>query len=114
MQKERKTRMNCSNCSGSLIAPVTCYVENNENLIEIGNCSLVISNLNEDDQSSDAQLVRAGVWKNEDCAMLYLTSQEFTVRLAKVNPEEESNLTQGWITEKGEVILKGLDDAIKA
>lgn len=57
-------------------------------------------------QNSDAQLVRAEVWKREDCGALKAVLDQETVILAKVNPDECIDVERGWITEKGEFVLR--------
>ncbi len=88
--------------------PVTCFVQDSEGtkLEEIEKAFLVFNPTDLGSDLSDAQLVRANIWKAEDCGMLYLESPSGSIALARINPEEQVDLTPGWITEKGEVIIR--------
>lgn len=89
--------------------PVHCFVEESTDgkLETIDNAFLVYAPIDIDtEDSSDAQLVRAGIWNREDCGTLHIESPNFSLPIARINPKEQVDLALGWITEKGEVIIR--------
>lgn len=89
------------------MVPVVCFMENESgNLEPIENAVLVYAPVDIVDETSDAQLVRAGTWNKADCGMLHLVSPYHSIQIARINPKEQVDLAIGWITEKGEVIIR--------
>jgi hypothetical protein len=86
---------------------VEAYIQNNDTLDHLGESILIINEIDENSDSPDAQLIRSGVWNKKECCTLSLKSDKYIVHLARVNPSEKVNLIAGWITEKGEIIIKG-------
>ena len=86
----------------------SCFVQylNEESFLsEIDSAELVIKSPDNNDTSSDAQLVRSKIWHKDECGTLWIESSTLTLQLARVNPREALDLQVGWITEKGEVII---------
>lgn len=57
-------------------------------------------------KTSEAQLVRAQIWQPYEVGWLTLNAKGEEIWLAKVNPREQVDLELGWITAKGEIVLR--------
>lgn len=92
------------------LTPVTCFLESEDGkLVEMEEAFLVYKPVEITDETSDAQLVRAGTWSKDECGMLHVINPIHSIQIARVNPKEQVDLAIGWITEKGEIIIrKGL------
>jgi len=105
--KELRQKLTCFDGLKPSAYPVSCYLDSEgQKLEDIKNAFLVYAPVDTDSDSSDAQLVRAGVWNKNDCGTLFVESPTTSIPIARVNPKEQVDLAIGWITEKGEVIIR--------
>lgn len=84
-----------------------CLVNNivQECIIPMGEAWVYYERLDPDGNSYDSQLIRAGIWRTEDCGLLKAKIKEDEVLLAKANPDECIDVGHGWITDKNELVL---------
>jgi len=85
---------------------VACFIKTKEGvLFEIEDAYVTLRCYSENDDWSDAQLVRQGIWNKNDCGLLWIESPRQNILLARVNPYEVVNIESGYITELGEIII---------
>lgn len=91
------------------IVTAPLIIKDGENLQESGTVNVYYAEQNPNGTSKEAQLVRSGIWKKYEVGWLWLWLNNKRIWLAKVNPDEKKNLSSGWFTTKGELILSSKD-----
>lgn len=90
------------------------YLQTANNLESLGQILLTFQEQNEEDGTTEAQLVRSGEWKRYEVGWLYTFINDKKVWLAKVSPCEKLDLCNGWITESGQLIIQRDDEKYKS
>jgi len=81
-------------------------IKNGEELQRKGEIKLYYAEQNPNGISKEAQIIRAGVWKTYQVSWLWIWYRNKRIWLARVNPDEKSYLSIGWISNRGEVIIE--------
>jgi len=85
---------------------VVGYLQTDEELKPLGQIQMIFQEQNEEDETTEAQLVRSGEWKRHQVGWLYTHLGNKKVWLAKASPCEKLDLCNGWITESGQLIIR--------
>jgi hypothetical protein len=89
--------------SNSVYQIVTAIRSNNKiNFIGQRNLYYIEPNFNEN--STDGELIRSGIYKKSEFAKLFIKLNKLTL-LAKISPFEDRCLNSGFITEQNEFII---------
>jgi hypothetical protein len=76
-----------------------------EGLKLLGNGLICYSDVDFNDNSPEAELVRSGRWKSYEVGKLWAFINREMIPLAKINPAETKTLRGGFETENGEFII---------
>lgn len=82
------------------------HLQSDEELEPLGQIQMIFQEQDEQDETTEAQLVRSGEWKRHQVGWLYTFINDERLWLAKANPCEKIDLCQGWITESGQLIIR--------
>lgn len=88
---------------------VVGHLHGEKTLKPIGAVPLIYQDQNPEDDTTEAQLVRSGEWKEHEIGWLYTIINDRIIWLAKASPCEQVDLCQGWITELGQLIVRRSD-----
>lgn len=82
------------------------HLQDDEELKPLGQIQMIFQEQNNKDGTTEAQLVLSGEWKCHEVGWLYTHLEGEKVWLAKASPCEKVDLSQGWITETGQLIIR--------
>jgi hypothetical protein len=84
----------------------TIRYNNNGTVVDICESKLFYIDVDPNSKCVEAQLIRVGIWKQEECGWLMTSIKNIAITLAKVTPSEKTDIDSGLITNSGILVLR--------